>query len=108
MTAGYSPTNILNMDETSFFYCMSPHRSMTRNRVPGLKKNMKRITIALTTNAAGSDMIDPLFIGTAVRPRCFGDQTPTDLGFDYYAIKKGWMTSNIINLYLKVLDEKMA
>ncbi|KAF0710887.1 hypothetical protein As57867_005436, partial [Aphanomyces stellatus] len=96
------------MDETSFFYCMTPHRSITRNLIPGLKKNKKRITVALTTNAAGTDMIEPLFIGTAIRPRCFGGQTPRDLGFDYYASKKGWMTSNIFNSYLKHEDDKMA
>ncbi|KAF0716900.1 Aste57867_2603 [Aphanomyces stellatus] len=31
------PTNIFNMDETSFFYSMPPYCSITRIRVPGLK-----------------------------------------------------------------------
>ncbi|RHY29585.1 hypothetical protein DYB32_005029 [Aphanomyces invadans] len=108
MTAGYSSKNVLNMDETSFLYCMSPHRSFTCNRMPGTKKSKKRITVALTTNAAGTDTIDPLFIGTAARPRCFGGQTPAELGFDYYASKKGWMNSDIFNSYLEALNVKMA
>ncbi len=29
ITSGYTPGNIYNRDETSFFYCMSPHRSIT-------------------------------------------------------------------------------
>ncbi|KAF0684208.1 Aste57867_23794 [Aphanomyces stellatus] len=57
MTAGYSRSIILNMDVASFFYCMTPHRSITRNRIPGLKKNKKRITVALTTNAAGTSVL---------------------------------------------------
>ncbi|KAF0698238.1 Aste57867_11126 [Aphanomyces stellatus] len=34
ITAGYTPSNIFNLDETSFLYCLSPHRSITRNCVP--------------------------------------------------------------------------
>jgi hypothetical protein len=32
-TAGYNDKDVYNMDETAFFYCMSPHRSITRSRV---------------------------------------------------------------------------
>ncbi|KAF0707815.1 hypothetical protein AaE_013455 [Aphanomyces astaci] len=85
------------MDETSFFYLMSSHRSITRNRVPGTKKNKKRITLALTTNADGSDVVDPLFIGSALRPRCFRGQSGEELGFDYHESKKAWMNGNIFN-----------
>ncbi|KAF0764946.1 hypothetical protein AaE_003022, partial [Aphanomyces astaci] len=108
ITAGYSPVNVFNMDETSFFYCLSPHRSITRNRVPGTKKSKKRITLALTTNATGTDMIDPLFIGTAAKPRCFSGATGADLGFDYQSSKKAWMNGVIFNKYLTALDEKMV
>ncbi|RHX97451.1 hypothetical protein DYB25_013863 [Aphanomyces astaci] len=108
ITAGYSPVNVFNMDETSFFYCLSPHRSITRNRVPGTKKSKKRITLALTTNATGTDMIDPLFIGTAAKPRCFRGATGADLGFDYQSSKKAWMNRVIFNKYLTALDEKMV
>ncbi|RQM27889.1 hypothetical protein B5M09_010669 [Aphanomyces astaci] len=96
------------MDETSFFYCMVPHRSITRHRQPGTKKSKKRITIALTTNADGSDVVDPLFIGTAARPRCFNGLLGEALGFDYMASKKGWMTGNLFNTYLLALNERMV
>ncbi|RHY43994.1 hypothetical protein DYB34_011656 [Aphanomyces astaci] len=66
-TSGYSAANTYNMDETAFFFCLSPHRSITRHRQPGTKKSKKRITVALTTNADGTDVVDPLFIGTAAR-----------------------------------------
>ncbi|RLO09014.1 hypothetical protein DYB28_006206 [Aphanomyces astaci] len=96
------------MDETSFFYCLSPHRSITRHRIPGTKKSKKRITLALTTNADGSDVIDPLFIGTAVQPRCFNHQTGKELGFDYHASKKAWMNGSIFNTYLHALNDRMV
>ncbi|KAF0696620.1 Aste57867_12645 [Aphanomyces stellatus] len=106
-TGGYSARNIYNMDETAFFYCMSPHRSITRNRVPGSKKSKKRITVALTTNSDGSDHVEPLFIGTAARPRCFRGRSGDDMGFDYHASKKGWMTGAIFSAYLSSLNKRM-
>ncbi|KAF0702613.1 hypothetical protein AaE_015823 [Aphanomyces astaci] len=107
-TSGFSSPNIYNMDETSFFYCLSPHRSITRNRVPGTKKSSKRITLALTTNADGSDVVDPLFIGTAVQPRCFNRRTGIELGFDYHASKKAWMNGRIFNDFLTAMNDKMV
>ncbi|RHY48324.1 hypothetical protein DYB38_014371 [Aphanomyces astaci] len=108
VTRGFEVANTYNMDETSFFYCMAPHRSITRHRQPGTKKSKKRITIALTTNADGSDVVDPLFIGSAARPRCFNGLSGEALGFGYKASKKGWMTGNLFNTYLLALKERMV
>ncbi|RHY83264.1 hypothetical protein DYB35_009926 [Aphanomyces astaci] len=96
------------MDETSFFYCLSPYRSITRNRVLGTKKSSKRITLALTTNANCSDVVDPLFIGTAVQPRCFESRTGAQLGYDYHASKKAWMNGRIFNSFLKSMKNRMV
>ncbi|RHY98361.1 hypothetical protein DYB37_012621 [Aphanomyces astaci] len=41
ITTGYEPADIYNMDETSFFYCLSPHRSITRNRVPVKQRQLQ-------------------------------------------------------------------
>ncbi|KAH9087415.1 hypothetical protein Ae201684P_000825 [Aphanomyces euteiches] len=54
LTVGYNRRDVFNMDETAYFYALAPHRSITRNRLPGLKKSKKRITIALTTNTTCS------------------------------------------------------
>ncbi|KAF0697546.1 Aste57867_11773 [Aphanomyces stellatus] len=107
-TSGYNPKNVYNMDETSFFYCLSPHRSITRQRLPGTKKSKKRISLALTTNADGSDVVEPLYIGTAVQPRCFNRMTGRELGFNYQSSKKAWMTSCIFKTYLSDLNERMV
>ncbi|RHY20025.1 hypothetical protein DYB32_010125 [Aphanomyces invadans] len=106
-TRGFAANDVYNMDETSFFWCMSPHRSITRSRVPGTKKSKKRITLALTTNATGTDMVEPLFIGSAVQPRCFLGRSGEDLGFDYTSSKKAWMNGNIFDTYLRKLDSRM-
>ncbi|KAF0712743.1 Aste57867_4696 [Aphanomyces stellatus] len=87
-TSGYNPANIYNMDETSFFYCLSPHRSITRQRVPGTKKSKKCISIALTTNTDGSDVVDPMFIGTAVQPCCLNQRTGHELGFSTNRVRR--------------------
>ncbi|KAF0739894.1 hypothetical protein AaE_008777 [Aphanomyces astaci] len=107
-TSGYSPANVYNMDETAYFYCLSPHRSITRQRVPGTKKSKKRITMALTTNADGSDVVDPMFIGKSVQPRCFQGRSSSDLGFNYQATKKAWMTSEVFETYLKTMNDRMV
>ncbi|RHY25480.1 hypothetical protein DYB32_008289 [Aphanomyces invadans] len=106
VTSGYSADNTYNMDETAIFYCLSPHRSITRHRQPGTKKSKKRISVALTTNAAGSDDVVPLFIGTAARPRCFNGATASELGFNYMSSKKDWMTGGIFNTYLLQMNQR--
>ncbi|RHY79136.1 hypothetical protein DYB26_009882 [Aphanomyces astaci] len=64
--------------------------------------------MALTTNAAGTDIVDPLFIGSAIRPRCFGGRSGEQLRFDYHASKKAWMNGEIFNSYLESLNERMV
>ncbi|RHZ17120.1 hypothetical protein DYB31_003430 [Aphanomyces astaci] len=66
-----------------------------------------KITLALTTNANGTDMVEPLFIGSAVQPRCFGGRSAADLGFDYTSSKKAWMNGDIFDTYLRKLDSRM-
>ncbi|RHY20318.1 hypothetical protein DYB32_010058 [Aphanomyces invadans] len=105
VTSGYSADNTYNMDEMAFFNCLSPHRSITRHRQSGTKKSKKRISAALTTNAAGSDVVDPLFIGSAAWPRCFNGATASELGFNYMSSKKGWMTGGIFNTYLLQMNQ---
>ncbi|KAF0699565.1 hypothetical protein As57867_009832, partial [Aphanomyces stellatus] len=51
---------------------------------------------------------DPLFIGSAVRPRCFRGASGRELGFDYHASKKAWMTGRIFNTYLQSLNQRVV
>ncbi|RHY23219.1 hypothetical protein DYB32_009272 [Aphanomyces invadans] len=77
-------------------------------RVPGTKKSKKRITIVVTTNDAGIDRINALFIGSAANPRCFSGQSAEELGFIYKSSKKGRMNANIFNSYLESIDTMMV
>ncbi|RHY28989.1 hypothetical protein DYB32_005549 [Aphanomyces invadans] len=107
MTAGYSSKIALVMDETSFLLHVIASVYYAQWML-GTMKPKKLITIALTTNAADTDTIDPLFIGTATKSRCFGGQTPAELDLDYYASKKSWMNLDMFNSYLEALNVKMA
>lgn len=95
ITSRYSKRDTYNMDETGLFYRMPPDRSLATKQMSGVKGDKTRISIALTTNADGSDRRAPLFIGHARRPRCFDKKDGSALGFVYYWNKKAWMTGAI-------------
>ena len=68
----YDPCDVFNMDETGLFYRMPADKTISRNAIPGLKKEKSRITVAFAVNADGSERLIPFFIGNAKQPRCFG------------------------------------
>ena len=83
------------MDKTGLFYQMPPDRSLQREQTAGLKGDKTRMTLALTTNADGSDIREPVIIGHAHMPRCFEGKTGQQHGFDYHNNKTAWMTGTI-------------
>ena len=63
--------------------------------VQGKKMQKERVTLALTTNATGTDKLKPVVIGTAKRPRAFGRTwQPSEL-VDYYNSSNAWMTTPV-------------
>lgn len=94
VTAAYAPEDICNMDETGLFYRMPPSKSLTQGPRQGTKQFKDRITVALCTNATGSDRVKPLGIGRSAQPRCFKDFMPSSY-VSYYSTKKAWMTGYI-------------
>ena len=81
------------MDEASLFYEAVPDRGLSRRNLPGAKHSKKRVTVALATNAMGTDMLEPFVIGTANHPRCWGTQTEAhEYGISYAANSTAWMT----------------
>ncbi|KAE8957317.1 hypothetical protein PR001_g31417, partial [Phytophthora rubi] len=103
----YDPQDIYNMDETGLNYKAAPTRSICTSKMPGVKKDKTRITLALTTNADGSDSLPALFIGRAVKPRCFGKKTAEQHGFLYRKTNKAWMNSKVYQEWLLNLDREM-
>lgn len=49
----YPAEDVLNMDETSFFWKMQLSRSLHYQRTAGIKKDKTCITVALTCDATG-------------------------------------------------------
>lgn len=53
----YGLNNIYKMDKTASEYCMAPSSTTSRERIASVKKAKTRMTMAVTTNADGSDKI---------------------------------------------------
>jgi hypothetical protein len=76
-------------------------------QMAGVKGVKKRITYALTTNANSTEMLLPLIIGKAARPRAFKKKTAAQLGFLYRHNAKAWTTAKLYQEWLKDLDSNM-
>ncbi|GMF23154.1 unnamed protein product [Phytophthora fragariaefolia] len=98
LTDQYAPLDVYHMDKTGLCYAMSPVRSICTRGTHGVKKIKTGITLALTTNADGSDALPPLFSGRVKKPYCFKKRTAAKLGLDYRANHKAWMTGHLFPL----------
>jgi hypothetical protein len=65
------PEDTFNMDESGLYYGQQPSRTLARGRTAGNKKDKKRMTVALTVNATGTQQLKPIIIHTAQKPRAF-------------------------------------
>jgi len=70
LVATYERRNVLNMDETGCFWKQPPNRSLATEAQAGGKKVKNRLTLALTSNADGSEKIAVWLIGKSKNPRC--------------------------------------
>ncbi|GMF41450.1 unnamed protein product [Phytophthora fragariaefolia] len=107
ITDCYDLRDTYNMDETGLYYTAAPGRSICSATAKGVKKDKNRLTLALTTNADGSDSLPVQFIGKAQKPRCFDKQTAEQLGYLYRKSTKAWMNSQICQHWLLQLDKEM-
>ena len=104
----YAPANIYNMDETGLFFRLEPNKTLATGSVSGTKKSKERITIALCSNADGTDKLQPLVIAKSARPRCFPKTFDVQSVVQYYNNSKAWMTAAIFVDWLKRLERQMA
>jgi Tc5 transposase DNA-binding domain len=72
LASTYALSDILNMDETGLYWKLSPNRSLATEAASGGKKSKDRITLALTTNATGTDQIKVWVIGNLGNRRIRG------------------------------------
>jgi hypothetical protein len=103
----YETHNILNMDETGLNWKRTPDRTLATKSYSGTKKSKDRITVALTSNADGSEKFEPWVIGKSENPRCFSKINRRNLRITYRFNKSKWMTGLICEEYLQWLNNKM-
>ena len=103
---GRSIKDVFNLDETALFYKLLPNRTLANSAVEGMKVNKERITIAIISNADGSEKIKPIVIGKFAKPRSFGKWNPNSI-VSYYYNSTAWMTMEIFEKWLKDFNRQM-
>lgn len=103
----FKPDDIYNMDETGLYWRRMPNGGLSSEGRSGQKRDKTRISIAVTSNATGSDKLPLWVIGTAKTPHALRgvDLTPFRCVWRYN--KKAWMRHEIIeewlrNFYLRI------
>ncbi|POW13403.1 hypothetical protein PSTT_03841 [Puccinia striiformis] len=116
-TKAHKFANLLNIDlklsngwlykfKNRFHIQMPPNKSLATETCSGLKGSKIRLTYHLCCNADGSDKLEPLVIGNAKKPRCFGKKLASYWGYDYHHNKTAWMTATIMAPWLQKLDNR--
>lgn len=86
---------------------MAPDRGLTDCKQSGVKGNKIRMTYALTSNADGSEKLQPFIIGKAACPRAFQRKTGEQLGFYYRNNAKAWMTGHLYQEWIRKWDAEL-
>jgi hypothetical protein len=103
----YDCKDIFNMDETGLNWKLTPDQSLATQAAAGSKKSKDRITLAITSNADGSEKLQHWVIGKSTKPRCFKSVNLKLLGVEYRNNKTKWMTGVICEEFLRAFDRKM-
>ncbi|EUC55756.1 tigger transposable element-derived protein [Rhizoctonia solani AG-3 Rhs1AP] len=95
--------DVINVDETALFSRQARNRGLASRPLPGRKVDKTRLTVVLGTSATGGKL-PPFIIGHHARPRAFTNGTPAQCGFWYAHNKTAWMTMELFDGYLTVID----
>ena len=76
------------MDETGLYWKRTPDRTLSTRARPSTKKSKDRISIALTTNADGTEKLPLLIISNATKLRAFKKINVKVLRVQYHVNKK--------------------
>jgi hypothetical protein len=96
----YQPEDIYNMDETGLYWRRMPNGGLSSEGRAGQKRDKTRITIAIATNATGSDRLPLWVIGTAKTPRALRGVNMASIGCTWRWNKKAWMRYGIMEEWL--------
>jgi hypothetical protein len=99
----YNPEDIYNMDETGLFWRYSPSSGITFLDGPtgGVKKEKTRISLALTSNATGTDRMAVWAIGKAAVPHALRGVNLTAMSVVWRNNQKAWMNHLIMQEWLQ-------
>lgn len=95
---GYVPQQVFNCDETGLFWKKMPSRTFItkeEQKKPGHKPMKDRLTLLLCSNASGDFKVKPLLIYHSENPRAFKHVNKVQLGVQWRANPKAWMTRQI-------------
>ena len=67
----YDRKDISNANECGLFYKLAPDTTVATKGLPGWKKMKDRITLLICANDEGSEKMELMIIGNALRPRPF-------------------------------------
>ena len=104
---GYDPRYVYNADECGLFLKMAPDKTIYTERLPGRKKTKDRISLLFCCNADGSHKFEVMIIGKSRQPRAFKKKA-TELGLDYHANSKAWMTAALFFEWLERFNAYIA
>ncbi|KZT59276.1 DDE-domain-containing protein, partial [Calocera cornea HHB12733] len=95
LTNQFAPEDIFNMDESGLNDRMPPDQGLASQQCSSMKGNKHWISLVFTANLTGMEHLPPMFIGHSFQPWCFKKKTSAQLGCDYHANKKVWMTGGL-------------
>ena len=87
---------------------MPPDRGLADKKSSGVKGRKVRLTYLFTSNADGSEKLQPLIIGKAKKPRAFQNKMGAQLGFYYRHNAKAWMTAHLYQEWLQQWDRELG
>ena len=106
----YSLEDVLNMDELGLFLKTMPQKGLVEKGKKGIggKQSKKRCSVAPFVAANGSKVCDLIAVWRSKKPRCFKKlkNIYRPHGVHYFSNTKAWMTTEIIQELLKMLDKK--
>ena len=109
LVKGYSLEDVLNMNELWLFFKILPQKGLVEKGKKGRggKQNKKRCTIALFVAANVSKVCDPIVAWRTKKLHCFKKLKNIfrPHGVHYFANAKAWMTTEIMQEILKMLDK---
>ena len=93
-----------------YFFKTLPRKGLVEKgrKGRGGKQNKKRCTVALFVPANGFKVCHPIVIWRSKKPRCFKKSKNINRlhGVHYLATAKAWMTTEIMQEVLSMLDKK--